>query len=883
MSPTEEKVLLTVDIQANNARLVELTGELRKAKAEYAELQALQKAGKLTAEQLDGAQVKLATTTKQITQEAGILAKANAQQTLANKAATGSTEQLRAQYALSATALSKLSTDERENTVAGQKLQAQTKALNDELRKQEAAYGNNARAVGDYNKGVKDVNVVSGQLTGGLQTAVSQGLSPFQATLDRGTGLFSKFKSGAELVKTGLAALKPAGEEGAGGFKAVAAGIALTGIGVFVLVLGTVISYFTQTNEGGKLLKQGLAALGAVVTTVANGITGAGKGLVQAFKDPQVALQDLLGFLKDQVVNRLAAFGLLIDGIRNRDFKKITDSVIQFNLGITNGTAKISAYANGIGQAATNAAELEQRLQGLKKSRADLEVDEVKEKGRVDELIRLSKDRTLSAADRLNKLREAGRLEAELSKKSLDLITEEEAALVKRNAAKGLSTTAEEIQEERDKRREFNATVAERNGTLATIKARQSRFILEERAELAKDTKERASAAQKAREDVIKGKQTEVERQLLEVVKGSAAELVLLQRKLDLAAALALASDKKTAADRGVLLETVEVEKQKLQADFDQKRAAAAKTEQKREYDENLGLLQQYLDQKRLDLEKERATGLMDEKTYQQRILQQDRAALAAKLVLAREYKQDTNAIEKQITAAQLTELHTRTAAEEAENAQRLGTAAAFGQQLGSLFAKTLLDTGSSLEDFAAKTLILLLDELEKFILAQEAKTLARAIATSGPLGIVEAAGEIALITAGFEVAKAALSQPKPKAFATGGIVPGTGTGDTVPILATGQEIIMNKASSVANAPYLSYLNSLYGGANFAPGFNPNRMLPPHLDGGLAARNAGAAAFPTAAQIGAAVAANVPTSIQVDNINSAQAKHAKVRVQTSLY
>jgi hypothetical protein len=770
--PNEERILITVDIVSNNQRLIELQKQLLENRTALAALNQAAKEGRLTNDELAAGQVRLADKTKQITQEVGILTKANAQQTLANKASSGSIEQLRAQLSLGTVAYNKLSQEERDNTVAGQKLQATNKAVSDQLKVLEKAVGDARRSVGDYNTGIKDVNVVSGQLTGGLKTVTDTALKPFQQTLDRGTGLFTKFKSGSDLVKTGLTALKPAGEEGAGGFKAVAAGIALTGLGVFLLLLGSVISYFTQTNEGGKILKQGLAALGAVVTTVANGITGAGKGLVQAFKDPKVALQDLLGFLKDQVVNRLAAFGLLIDGIRNRDFKKITDSVIQFNLGITNGTDKISAYAYGIGKAATNAATLEQQFQALKKRRAEQEIDEVKEKGRVDELLLLSKDRTLSAAERLTKLREAGRIENELSKKSLDLITEEKNALLQRNKAKGLSTTADEIQEERDKRKEFNASVAERNNSLATIKARQSRFILEERAELAKDQKERASLAQTAKETAIKAKQEEVLGQLLAVQRGTAAELVLLQRQIDLKAELEAAGEKKTAQEKRNLVAAAELEKQKLQADFDQKHAQATKTEQKREYDESLVLLEQYLDTKRLELEKELTSGVINEKTYQQRILQQEQTGLAAKLVLAKEYKQDATAIEKQITAGQLAELHKRTEAQNLENQKQLATAEAFGSALGAIVSATLNDTGASLQDFASKVLILILDSLEKAALAAAAQAVF-INAPKGFVGIVEGAAAAAVITAAFETVKAGLAQPAKKQFHDGGLLQG--------------------------------------------------------------------------------------------------------------
>ncbi len=106
--------------------------------------------------------------------------------------------------------------------------------------------------------------------------------------------------------------------------------------------------------------------------------------------------------------------------------------------------------------------------------------------------------------------------------------------------------------------------------------------------------------------------------------------------------------------------------------------------------------------------------------------------------------------------------------------------------------------------------------------------------------------------------------------------MPGTGSGDTVAAILTPGEVVMNKASK-AYAPLLSVLNASYGGAAFA---SSQQARP--ADGGLAARQAGAGLFPSAAEIGAAVAAAVPDSISVRAINQAQGRSARVRALTSL-
>ena len=886
MSATTETILLQVDIAANNARLVELQKQLNANKTELAALNATFKAGNIDQNAYADGQVRLKAAAANTGQEIRILTKANQDQATATKASTGSIAELRAQLSTGTAAYNGLSAAERDNTTAGQKLQATNKAISDQLKVLEKNIGDTRRGVGDYNAGIKDVNVVSGQLTSGLQTVATQGLAPFQGQLDKGAGLLAKFKGGSDLVKQGLAALKPAGEEGAGGFKAVAAGIALTGIGVFLLVLGSVISYFTSTNEGGKILKQGLAGLGAVVTTVANLVTGAGKGLVQAFKDPKVALQDLMGFLKDQVVNRLASFGVIIDGIRNRDFKKITDGIIQFNLGITNGTDKLNGFGNGIADAVTQAANLEAQFQALKKSRAKLEADEILEKGRVEELIRLSKDRTVSASQRLNQLREAGKLEGELSAKSLKQTTDELNAIKQRNAAKGLSRTADEIQEERDKQKEYNNTVVERNNTLATIKARQSRFILEERAELAKDQKERKDAALARRTDAVKAKQTEVEQQLLEVAKGTAAELVLLQRKIDLAAALTLASEKKTAADRTLILATAEAEKQQLQADFNAKAIEAAKkhdattvAEATREYAESLQLLENYLNDKRAAIERDYAAGKISENQYQKQLNALEKAGLDAQRVVNTDYRKDNAKANKSAADLEIKE-NNRVKNEKKkieatkqgiqEKAVEAGIAAS-DAIIGALGAES--EAGQVA--LAIKKTLALAEigiNLQKQLSANAVASASITAEVPAPAGPILAAAYLAVADA-FSIAGAAAGAAAVLKFNTGGMVPGTGSTDTVPAMLTPGEVVMNQQASQTFTPLLSYLNTISGGKSFGPASSN--------DGGLAARQAGGGGLIDYDQLATALSKQ-PVQVDVRRIAAEQARSVRPRSLTRL-
>lgn len=86
--------------------------------------------------------------------------------TTANKANTGSMEQMKAQLSLLTKQYDLLSKEERENSEEGKKLQNQIKSLTDSLKSNEEAVGNHRRSVGDYAKGLDNAGGATGSLIG---------------------------------------------------------------------------------------------------------------------------------------------------------------------------------------------------------------------------------------------------------------------------------------------------------------------------------------------------------------------------------------------------------------------------------------------------------------------------------------------------------------------------------------------------------------------------------------------------------------------------------------------------------------------------------------------------------------------------------------------
>lgn len=122
------------------------------------------------------------------------------------------------------------------------------------------------------------------------------------------------------------------------------------------------------------------------------------------------------------------------------------------------------------------------------------------------------------------------------------------------------------------------------------------------------------------------------------------------------------------------------------------------------------------------------------------------------------------------------------------------------GQQLGEQMSKVLQGERAQFKDFLRGILSLIIDALEKTILAARAASIAKNVSTLGPAGLAKAAVETALITAAFEMAKAAVGS-----FDTGGFTP-TGPWDKPQGIVHSNEFVANRFAT-ANPNVLPVLN----------------------------------------------------------------------------
>tara|TARA_B110000467_G_C18316882_1_gene482179 strand:+ start:297 stop:1817 length:1521 start_codon:yes stop_codon:yes gene_type:complete len=94
-------------------------------------------------------------------------------------------------------------------------------------------------------------------------------------------------------VKKGFASAKLTAK---GMFGSIKAGLISTGIGAFVVLIGSLLTFFTKTKKGAELLEVAFAGIGAAISVITDRVSKFGGAIVKLFKgDVKGALTDVKG------------------------------------------------------------------------------------------------------------------------------------------------------------------------------------------------------------------------------------------------------------------------------------------------------------------------------------------------------------------------------------------------------------------------------------------------------------------------------------------------------------------------------------------------------------------------------------------------------------
>lgn len=297
------------------------------------------------------------------------------------------------------------------------------------------------------------------------------------------------------------------------GFGLLKAAIVSTGIGALVIALVSLITFFAKTEKGAEFLERATAGLGAAFDVVLGVVTKVGEFIFDAFDNPKQALIDLGNLIKENLINRFTAFGVILDGIINLDFKKVTNGALQLATGVTNVTDRLVSLgkeAIAAGDAAAALAGQFQKLEDAERSNA-LQIS--KNQTQIDKLLVQAKNRTLSEEERLKLLDQASKLEEK------NLALELSSANARIAIIKGQNKLLEEAGTLRDEDEDKL-----KDAILKRDELERSSLVLQEKIENRKD-----GLRQEALDDIAR--ELEAEAKLLEAKKKAADDFANLSKQ----------------------------------------------------------------------------------------------------------------------------------------------------------------------------------------------------------------------------------------------------------------------------------------------------------------------------------------------------------------
>lgn len=197
--------------------------------------------------------------------------------------------------------------------------------------------------------------------------------------------------------------------------------LAATGIGALVLALTSLYTWFKKTDDGAVALEGISKGLGIVFRNLTQTVAKLGEWLIMAFENPKQALSDFADMIQQNLINRFTALGVILDGIINLDFKKVTDGSLQLATGVENVTGKVAALAKEFNSAMVAGMDMAKAIDALDEAETKQIVTSSKLEEQVTRLILQSKDRTKTEAERIALLDRASQLETQRLKGDIDI------------------------------------------------------------------------------------------------------------------------------------------------------------------------------------------------------------------------------------------------------------------------------------------------------------------------------------------------------------------------------------------------------------------------------------------------------------------------------
>ncbi len=450
------------------------------------------------------------------------------------------------------------------------------------VRKLEVDTKDAQKNVKDLNKEIDNTSKKSKQAEGSLDGVTS--------VADRATGgMISGFTGALKSIKAVNL-----------GFKSMKFAIVSTGIGALVVVLASLAAAFASSEQGQDKFNKLTTIMGALVGNVTDKLADLGEALIEAFEQPEVALEKLGELIKNNILTRLngiltllptiaEAVTLVFEGEFSKAAKVAVDQAGQVLWGVESVTDAFGDAKDAVGEfideqvkemgLAADVADMRAKADKIernllvKRSKAESEIALLRLKSRQED--------EFSAQERKDALLEAQALEDEL------LVAQTKALKLRSKAQTLENEFSRSNKENLDKEAQAQAAVNRQVAARANNARQLQRELNRVNAEIERDAKALAAEEQKLIDERIK-KEDELFKFLSEVQADAyQKEIISLVAKYDKAYELAVGNaeaEKQLEEQQKLDIAAIDEKYRLLKIDADKKaadeNAAAIKKEQ---------------------------------------------------------------------------------------------------------------------------------------------------------------------------------------------------------------------------------------------------------------------------------------------------------------
>ncbi len=324
-----------------------------------------------------------------------------------------------------------------EDFTQAQRESAEGKQLLETIHAQDEAYRELQRSigvtqvdVGNYRQAILDA-LGDNQAFGTSMNGVVNSFNNLRVNVIALSTPFVNFVQTGRLAPAALNATAAATGNVSTGMKILRGAIIATGIGALVVVLGSLIAYFTSTQEGINKVNKVLTPLKVVFQTLIGVVQNFGKYLLEAITHPKQMLIDLLDFLKGQFMNRLngmidifKGIGKIITGDIKEGIKQVGEAAAQTVTGVENVVGKVKDAGKAMSDTIDEAVKRGQRIEEINQKLSSSEADFIQQTAELKQLFKeqnmIAEDTTKTFAEREEAAKKSIEIQKQINKLAED-------------------------------------------------------------------------------------------------------------------------------------------------------------------------------------------------------------------------------------------------------------------------------------------------------------------------------------------------------------------------------------------------------------------------------------------------------------------------------